>query len=72
MKLFKKRKGMEMVQVAILVAIAIILGLIFKTEISNFVTKTLESAVMLGEQKKTQNFRKIAGENISYGDEIIE
>ena len=32
-----------MVQVAILVAIAIILGLIFKTEISNFVTKTLES-----------------------------
>ena len=30
------------------------------------------AAVMLGEQKKTQNFRKIAGENISYGDEIIE
>ena len=42
MKLFKKRKGMEIIQVAILVAIAIILGLIFKTEISNFVTKTLE------------------------------
>ena len=37
------KKGMEMVQVAILVAIAIILGLIFKTEITSFINKTFES-----------------------------
>lgn len=36
------KKGMEMVQVAILVAIAIILGLIFKNEITSFVNKTFE------------------------------
>lgn len=36
------KKGMEMVQVAILVAIAIILGLIFKNEITAFVNKTFE------------------------------
>lgn len=34
------KKGMEMVQVAILVAIAIALGLIFKTEITAFINKT--------------------------------
>lgn len=38
-----KRDGMEMVQVAILVAIAIIIGLIFKTEITGFVNRTLEA-----------------------------
>ena len=32
-----------MVQVAILVAIAIIIGLIFKSEITGFVNRTLES-----------------------------
>lgn len=37
------KKGMEMVQVAILVAIAIVLGLIFKNEITSFVNKTFES-----------------------------
>lgn len=37
------KRGMEMVQVAILVAIAIVLGLIFKTEITDFVNKTFES-----------------------------
>ncbi|MCB6993157.1 hypothetical protein LI177_06635 [bacterium 210820-DFI.6.37] len=37
------KRGMEMVQVAILVAIAIVLGLIFKTEITSFVNKTFES-----------------------------
>ena len=46
-KRFEKRirftAGMEMVQVAILVAIAIILGLIFKTEITAFINKTFES-----------------------------
>lgn len=33
-------EGMEMIQVAILIALAIILGLIFKTEITAFVNKT--------------------------------
>ena len=37
------KKGMEMVQVAILVAIAIVLGLIFKSEISAFVNKTFQA-----------------------------
>jgi len=37
------KKGMEMVQVAILVAIAIVLGLIFKTEITSFINRTFES-----------------------------
>ncbi len=37
------KRGMEMVQVAILVAIAIILGLIFKSEITGFINKTFES-----------------------------
>lgn len=43
-KKFKKnnKQGMEMVQVAILVAIAIVLGLIFKNEITSFVNKTFE------------------------------
>ena len=35
-RIFNKR-GMEMVQVAILVAIAVALGLIFKTQITEFV-----------------------------------
>lgn len=34
--------GMELVQVAILIAIAVVLGLIFKTEITDFVNKTFE------------------------------
>ena len=34
------RKGMELVQVAILVAIAVGLGLIFKTQITDFVNNT--------------------------------
>jgi hypothetical protein len=41
-KLFNK-KGMEMVQVAILVAIAVALGLIFKSQITNFVNNTFSS-----------------------------
>ena len=36
----KNKKGMEMVQVAILVAIAVTLGLIFKTQITDFVNDT--------------------------------
>ena len=38
----RSKKGMELVQVAILVAIAVALGLIFKTEITYFVNKTFE------------------------------
>jgi hypothetical protein len=37
------KRGMEMVQVAILVAIAIALGLIFRTEITAFIDKTFEN-----------------------------
>lgn len=38
----KSRSGMELVQVAILVAIAVALGLIFKTQITDFVNRTFE------------------------------
>ena len=41
--MLKEQGGMEMVQVAILVAIAIVLGLIFKTEITAFVNRTFEA-----------------------------
>lgn len=41
MKFLKNKKGMEMVQVAILIAIAITLGVIFRTQITQFVTNTL-------------------------------
>lgn len=37
------KQGMEMVQVAILVAIAVTLGLIFKEQITNFVNNTFGS-----------------------------
>lgn len=36
-------EGMEMIQVAILIALAIILGLIFKSEITAFVNKTFSN-----------------------------
>lgn len=49
MKLFSKnKKGMEMVQVAILVAIAVGLGLIFKDKISEFVTGTFDNLMNSG------------------------
>lgn len=38
----RSKKGMELVQVAILVAIAVALGLIFKTQITDFVYRTFE------------------------------
>lgn len=37
------KKGMEMVQVAILVAIAIGLGLLFKEQIGDFINNTFKS-----------------------------
>ncbi len=45
---FNSKAGMEMVQVAILVAIAIGLGLIFKTQITDFVTGTFENLMGSG------------------------
>ena len=36
-KIFANKRGMEMVQVAILVAIAVAVGIIFKTQITAFV-----------------------------------
>lgn len=41
--LLRSRSGMEMVQVAILVAIAVALGLIFKEQITEFVNNTFKS-----------------------------
>ncbi len=38
----KSKQGMELVQVAILVAIAVALGLIFRTQITDFVNRTFE------------------------------
>ena len=38
----RSRRGMELVQVAILVAIAVAPGLIFKTQITDFVNRTFE------------------------------
>lgn len=42
-KLFRNKEGMEMVQVAILVAIAVALGIIFKSEITAFVNDTFSN-----------------------------
>ncbi|MDD4377360.1 MAG: Flp1 family type IVb pilin [Eubacteriales bacterium] len=41
--MLKNKRGMEMVQVAILIAIAVIIGIIFKTEITDFVNDTFKS-----------------------------
>lgn len=37
------KKGMEMVQVAILVGIAVVLGLIFKSETTSFLNNTFDA-----------------------------
>ena len=42
-RLRMNRRGMEMIQVAILIAIAVTLGLIFKTQITDFVEDTFVS-----------------------------
>jgi hypothetical protein len=42
------KKGMEMVQVAILVAIAVGLGLIFKEKIGEFINMTFENLMNSG------------------------
>ena len=38
----RSKRGMELVQVAILVDIAVALGLIFKTQLTDFVNKTFQ------------------------------
>ena len=38
----KSKKGMELVQVALLIALAVALGLIFRTEITDFVNNTFD------------------------------
>lgn len=48
MRVGKNKKGMELVQVAILVAIAIGLGLIFKEKIGEFVTGTFDNLMNSG------------------------
>lgn len=40
LNVLKNKKGMEMVQVAILIALAVALRLIFKSEITEFVNNT--------------------------------
>lgn len=42
-KRMRSCEGMELVQVAILIAIAVGLGIIFKNEITSFVNQTFES-----------------------------
>lgn len=41
--MFKNKKGMEMVQAAILIALAVVIGLIFKTQITEFVNNTFKT-----------------------------
>ena len=46
MRLFKpvrNKKGMEMVQVAILVAIAVAVGIIFKSSVTDFVNRIFDN-----------------------------
>lgn len=43
LRTLNNKRGMEMVQVAILVAIAVAIGLIFKSEITDFVNDTFGS-----------------------------
>ncbi len=47
-KLKATSEGMEMVQVAILIAIAIAAGLIFKTQITKFVNKVFNNLMNAG------------------------
>jgi len=42
-RVLRQRSGMELVQVAMMVAIAVALGLIFRTQITDFVNRTFES-----------------------------
>lgn len=47
-RILKENKGMELVQVAILIAIAVGLGLIFKNQITSFVNNTFGNLLNAG------------------------
>ena len=47
-KRINNKRGMEMVQVALLIAIAIGVGLIFKTQITSFVNHTFADLMQSG------------------------
>ncbi len=48
MKHIRRKSGMEMVQVAILIALAIALGLIFRTQITSFVNSVFSNLSRTG------------------------
>lgn len=48
LKMMRSKKGMEMVQVGILIAIAIGVGLLFKNHITNFVEKIFAGLMSAG------------------------
>jgi len=43
MKILRKKDGMELIQAAILIAVAVGLGIIFKSEITSFVNETFSN-----------------------------
>ena len=47
-KMMNNKKGMELVQVGILIAIAVGVGLIFKTQITDFVNGTFSNLMNSG------------------------
>lgn len=48
LRVMRNKRGMEMVQVAILVAIAVALGLIFKSQITEFVDSVFAKLTAAG------------------------
>lgn len=46
--MLRRLPGMEMVQVAILIAIVVVLGLIFKTQLTNFVNGVFKDLIKAG------------------------
>ena len=47
-RIMVNKKGMEMVQVGILIAIAVGIGLIFKTQITSFINNTFSNLMNSG------------------------
>lgn len=45
------KKGMELVQVGILIGIAVVIGLIFKSEITSFVNQTFDTLLKASDEK---------------------
>lgn len=42
-RLLRRKEGMELIQAAILIAVAVGLGIIFKSEITSFINDTFDS-----------------------------